>query len=65
MSWSKYLARISWRAPSDLAKVKKVIKEVSKELMADPELTANLIEPLKMQGRQAVRRFRRRDPDEY
>jgi small-conductance mechanosensitive channel len=35
---------------TDLAKVKKVIKEVSKELMAEPELAANVIEPLKMQG---------------
>ena len=35
---------------TDLDKVKKVIKEVSKELMADPELAANVIEPLKMQG---------------
>jgi hypothetical protein len=37
MSWSKHLARISWRVPSDLAKVKKFIKEVSKELMADSD----------------------------
>jgi small-conductance mechanosensitive channel len=35
---------------TDLAKVKKVIKEVSRELMAEPELAANVIEPLKMQG---------------
>ena len=35
---------------TDLAKVKKVIKEVSKEIMAEPELAANIIEPLKMQG---------------
>ncbi len=35
---------------TDLGKVKKVIKEVSKELMADPALAANVIEPLKMQG---------------
>jgi moderate conductance mechanosensitive channel len=35
---------------TDLAKVKKVIKEVSKELMAEPEVAANVIEPLKMQG---------------
>jgi moderate conductance mechanosensitive channel len=35
---------------TDLAKVKKVIKEVGKQIMADPELAANVIEPLKMQG---------------
>jgi moderate conductance mechanosensitive channel len=35
---------------TDLAKVKKVIKEVGKEIMAEPELAANIIEPLKMQG---------------
>jgi moderate conductance mechanosensitive channel len=35
---------------SDLDKVKKIIKQVSKEITADPELAANIIEPLKMQG---------------
>jgi moderate conductance mechanosensitive channel len=35
---------------TDLAKVKKVVKEVGKQIMADPELAANVIEPLKMQG---------------
>jgi small-conductance mechanosensitive channel len=35
---------------SDLDKVKKIIKQVSKEIMADPDLAANVIEPLKMQG---------------
>ena len=35
---------------TDLAKVKKVMKEVSKELMAEPELAANVLQPLKMQG---------------
>ncbi|HET6468427.1 MAG TPA: mechanosensitive ion channel family protein, partial [Geminicoccaceae bacterium] len=35
---------------SDLDKVKKVIKKVSAELMADPELAPHFIEPLKMQG---------------
>jgi moderate conductance mechanosensitive channel len=35
---------------SDLDKVKKIIKQVSKEIMADPELAAHIIEPLKMQG---------------
>ena len=35
---------------TDLAKTKKVIKEVSKQIMAEPELAAHIIEPLKMQG---------------
>jgi small-conductance mechanosensitive channel len=35
---------------TDLGKVKRVIKEVSKELMAEPALAAHVIEPLKMQG---------------
>ena len=35
---------------TDLDKVKRVIKEVSKQIMADPELAPNIIEPLKMQG---------------
>jgi small-conductance mechanosensitive channel len=35
---------------TDLDKAKKVIKQVGKELAADPELAPNFIEPLKMQG---------------
>jgi small-conductance mechanosensitive channel len=35
---------------TDLDKAKRVIKEVSKQIMADPELAPNIIEPLKMQG---------------
>jgi small-conductance mechanosensitive channel len=35
---------------TDLDKTKRVIKEVSKQIMADPELAPNIIEPLKMQG---------------
>jgi moderate conductance mechanosensitive channel len=35
---------------SDLDKVKKIIKQVSREIMADPELAPNILEPLKMQG---------------
>jgi small-conductance mechanosensitive channel len=35
---------------TDLAKVKNVIKQVSKEIMADPELAAHILQPLKMQG---------------
>jgi small-conductance mechanosensitive channel len=35
---------------TDLDKVKKVIKKVSAELLADEELAPHFIEPLKMQG---------------
>lgn len=35
---------------SDLAKVKKIIKEIGKQLLADPELKPHIIETLKMQG---------------
>jgi moderate conductance mechanosensitive channel len=35
---------------TNLEKAKKVIKQVGKELAADPECTPNIIEPLKMQG---------------
>ncbi|MBM3525340.1 MAG: mechanosensitive ion channel family protein [Alphaproteobacteria bacterium] len=35
---------------TDLDKVKKIIKQVSKELMADPELAPHILEPLKSQG---------------
>ncbi len=35
---------------TDLDKVKKVVKQVSKEIMADPELAKNIIQPLKSQG---------------
>ena len=35
---------------TDLDKAKKIIKQIGKELMADPELAPHIIEPLKMQG---------------
>jgi moderate conductance mechanosensitive channel len=35
---------------TDLDKVKRIVKQVSKEIMADPELAPNIIEPLKSQG---------------
>ena len=35
---------------TDLDKAKKIIKEIGKELLADPELGPGFIEPLKMQG---------------
>jgi small-conductance mechanosensitive channel len=35
---------------TDIAKVKRLVKQVSAELMADPELAAVILEPLKSQG---------------
>jgi small-conductance mechanosensitive channel len=35
---------------TDLDKVRKIIKQVGKELAADAELAPNILEPLKMQG---------------
>jgi moderate conductance mechanosensitive channel len=35
---------------TDLAKVKKIIREIGKELQADPELSPFILETLKMQG---------------
>jgi small-conductance mechanosensitive channel len=35
---------------TDLAKVKKIIKEIGKELAGNPEFAADILEPLKMQG---------------
>ena len=35
---------------TDLAKLKKVVKKVSAEIMADPELAQRIIQPLKSQG---------------
>jgi small-conductance mechanosensitive channel len=35
---------------TDLDKAKKIIKQIGKELAADPEVAPNIIEPLKMQG---------------
>jgi moderate conductance mechanosensitive channel len=42
---------------TDLDKMKKVVKQVGKELMADPELAPNILQPLKMQGVDAVGEF--------
>jgi moderate conductance mechanosensitive channel len=39
---------------SDPAKIKRIVKEVSKQLQADPELAAGFIEPLKSQGVDAI-----------
>jgi small-conductance mechanosensitive channel len=48
--WS--LMRLEFRvAPdTDLAMVKRIIKDISKELQADPEMGPSFIEPLKSQG---------------
>ena len=35
---------------TDLDKAKKLIKQIGKELIADPEFAPNILEPLKMQG---------------
>ena len=35
---------------TDLALLKKVVKQIGKELAADPELTHVILQPLKMQG---------------
>jgi small-conductance mechanosensitive channel len=42
---------------TDLDRMKKVVKQVGKELMADPELAPNILQPLKMQGVDAVGEF--------
>jgi moderate conductance mechanosensitive channel len=41
---------ISVTYDTDLDKAKRVIKDVSKQIMADPELAPHIIDPLKMQG---------------
>jgi small-conductance mechanosensitive channel len=41
---------ISVTYDTDLDKARKVIKQIGKELAADPEFAHNIIEPLKMQG---------------
>jgi small-conductance mechanosensitive channel len=41
---------ISVTYDTDLDKVKKIIKQIGKELQADPELAPHIIETLKMQG---------------
>jgi small-conductance mechanosensitive channel len=39
---------------TDIAKVKKIVKRIGQELMKDPELSPNIIEPLKSQGVMAM-----------
>lgn len=46
------LMRLEFRVPpdTDLPLVKKLVKDIGKELAADPEMGPNFIEPLKFQG---------------
>lgn len=48
--WS--IVKLEFRIPfdTDLALVKKIIKSINAEIMADPELGPNMLEPLKSQG---------------
>jgi moderate conductance mechanosensitive channel len=39
---------------TDIAKVKKIVKRIGQELMADPELSPNILQPLKSQGVMAM-----------
>ncbi|MGE3294746.1 MAG: mechanosensitive ion channel family protein, partial [Geminicoccaceae bacterium] len=51
--------KISFNVPfdTDVAKVKKIVKQVSAEIMQDPELAKGIIEPLKSQGVYAMNDF--------
>ena len=49
---------------TDLDKVKQIIKQIGKELQADPELAPHIIETAEDAGRRAVRRLRDPDPHE-
>ncbi len=44
--------KISFNVPfdTDVAQVKRVVKQVSKDIMADPDLSKGILEPLKSQG---------------
>nr|WP_246499278.1 mechanosensitive ion channel family protein [Azospirillum soli] len=46
------LMRLEFRVPpdTDLSLVKKLVKDIGKELAADPEMGPNFLEPLKSQG---------------
>jgi small-conductance mechanosensitive channel len=48
--WS--IVKLEFRIPfeTDLKRVKAIIKAINAEIMADPELGPNLLEPLKSQG---------------
>jgi small-conductance mechanosensitive channel len=50
------IVKLSFTVPfdTDLVKLKKVIKQVSAQIMEDPELAAGILEPLKSQGADAI-----------
>ena len=52
MSRDWVIDKLSFNVPydSDLDKMKKLVKQIGKELAADPELAEDIIQPLKMQG---------------
>ncbi len=52
MSRDWVIDKLSFTVPfnADVTKIKKVVKEVSKQLLADPELGPGFIEPMKSQG---------------
>jgi small-conductance mechanosensitive channel len=56
MSRDWVITKLTFTVPfdTDIAKVKKVVKEVGKQLLADPELAPGFIEPLKSQGVDAI-----------
>ena len=56
MSRDWVIDKLSFNVPfdSDLDKMKKLIKQIGKELAADPTLADDIIEPLKMQGVEAM-----------
>ena len=56
--------KITFNVPfdTDVAKVKKIVKQVSAEIMADPALAKGILEPLKSQGVYRHERLRHADP---
>ena len=56
MSRDWVIDKLSFNVPfdSDLDKMKKLVKQIGKELMADPELAPDILQPLKMQGVEAM-----------
>ena len=51
--------KITFNVPfdTDVAKVKKIVKQVSAEIMADPALARGILEPIKSQGVYAMNDF--------
>lgn len=48
--WVIYKMEFRMPMDTDIAKVKKVVKKIGKEMMADPEFADKLLQPLKSQG---------------